>query len=71
MADFLDRSGVSEHLSQKGLKVSKKTLANWASEGIGPPYHRFGGRCVYPIKELDAWLSAELGEPTNASWVEE
>ena len=39
-------------------QVTPKTLANWRSLGVGPVYARVGGRVVYLISDLDAWLSA-------------
>lgn len=32
-----------------------KTLANWRSEGIGPPALRLRGRILYPIDEFHQW----------------
>lgn len=38
------------------LKIDQKTLANWASKGIGPPVERLGGRLVrYELGLLLAW----------------
>lgn len=38
--------------------VAAKTLANWRSLGVGPTYVRVGGRVVYMVSDLDAWLAA-------------
>jgi predicted DNA-binding transcriptional regulator AlpA len=42
----------------KRLGLAPKTLANWASEGKGPKFIRFGrkrGRVRYPAEEFEAW----------------
>ena len=36
-------------------KVTVRTLANWRSMGISPPYTKIGGRILYPVKELLEW----------------
>lgn len=42
------------------LKVDKKTLANWAAKGEGPPIVRLGGRLVrYELNALIEWESAK------------
>lgn len=35
--------------------VSIKTLANWRSSRIGPPYTKIGGHVMYPIDGLEDW----------------
>jgi predicted DNA-binding transcriptional regulator AlpA len=39
------------------LRKSKQTLANWRTQGGGPPYVRMGGRIVYRQSELTAWIA--------------
>lgn len=36
-------------------KVTARTLANWRSQGISPPYTKVGGRILYPLRELIEW----------------
>lgn len=36
-------------------KVSVRTLANWRSSGVSPPFSKIGGRILYPLKELEEW----------------
>jgi len=39
------------------LTLDQATLADWRSEpGKGPRYRKVGGRVVYSLAELDAWL---------------
>lgn len=43
------------------LGVSAKTMANWASNGIGPPYFSLcGGAVRYDPETLSAWLQDQL-----------
>ena len=37
------------------LKVSEKTLAQWATKGEGPAYTKIGGRCRYRLSSVVAW----------------
>lgn len=47
---WLTRSEVGER-----LKVPVKTLAQWATQGTGPRYARFGRHCRYRLSDLIAW----------------
>lgn len=44
-------------------KVAEKTLANWRSLGIGPPYRKLsqgrGGRVRYRRSDVIAWLNGD------------
>ena len=43
------------------LGLATGTLANWASAGVGPSYHRVGGRTVvYERAELRRFLAGGL-----------
>jgi hypothetical protein len=50
-----------EYLSPRGLLerydnvVTIDTLRNWRSQGKGPPWKRFEGRVVYPMRSLIEW----------------
>lgn len=35
--------------------ISLKTLANWRSLGLGPPYHKIRGRILYKTDEVRHW----------------
>lgn len=37
---------------------SEKTLAQWRSQGKGPPFLKIGGRILYARADLDAWLAS-------------
>lgn len=36
-------------------KISERTLANWRSSGVSPPFTKIGGRILYPVKDLLEW----------------
>jgi hypothetical protein len=36
-----------------------KTLADWATKGIGPVYIRVGGRSFYFRSDLDSWIAKQ------------
>lgn len=38
-----------------GGKVTLRTLANWRSSGMSPPYTKVGGRVLYPKDKLYEW----------------
>lgn len=39
------------------LRCTEATLKNWRSAGKGPPYLMRENRVVYPVAQLQAWLS--------------
>lgn len=36
-------------------RVNVRTLANWRSAGVSPPFTKVGGRILYPLQELIEW----------------
>ena len=36
-------------------RISVRTLANWRSMGVSPPYVKVGGCVLYPLAELELW----------------
>ena len=47
------------------LSLSARTLEKHRTYGTGPAYRKLGGRVVYAIDELDAWV--ELGRRSSTS----
>ena len=43
-----------------GGAVSTGTLANWRSQGKGPPYQKLGVKVLYPIAQLEEWEAARM-----------
>jgi Helix-turn-helix domain len=59
-----DAVGCAE--AAKFLGVSRKTLTNWRSLGIGPPYLKYGSRLGpvrYRVDDLAEWQEAHLQTP--------
>ncbi|MGW4636844.1 helix-turn-helix domain-containing protein [Nocardia sp. NPDC004415] len=52
---------------ERRLQIPAKTLATWASTGIGPMYARLGRHRRYRLAEIRAWehrrLTTELPSP--------
>jgi hypothetical protein len=44
------------------LRLDQGTLANWRSAGRGPAYSRIGGRVLYEVADLVAFVSASRVE---------
>jgi excisionase family DNA binding protein len=42
-------------------KVPLATLAQWASQGKGPKYAKFGRHVRYRLSDLIAWENAQFG----------
>lgn len=36
-------------------KVTVRTLANWRSQGVSPPFVKVGGRILYRIEDVLDW----------------
>ncbi|MFN9094704.1 MAG: helix-turn-helix transcriptional regulator [Alphaproteobacteria bacterium] len=51
MAPFLDEKSLSEF-----LRIPRRTLQRWRSEGGGPPFVRAGARRIlYRTEAVEAW----------------
>jgi hypothetical protein len=42
------------------IRVPKKTLDQWASKGLGPPYARFGRHVRYRLSDVLAWEANQV-----------
>lgn len=48
------------------LAMSPGTLANWRSEGVGPPYLRLRDRAIrYDQTELTIWATRQRVDPSE------
>lgn len=45
-------------------RVTLRTLANWRSTGISPPYTKIGGRILYPVDRLIEWEKSRTVQGT-------
>ena len=46
-------------------KVTVRTLANWRSSGISPPYTKVNGRILYPLDQLESWEQKRTVQSTS------
>ena len=49
------------------FKLPEKTLAEWRSRGIGPPYLKIGRHVRYRPVDIETWLVSQAVMPTDAS----
>ena len=50
------------------LNVAEKTLANWRTQGHGPGFVKVGGRVVYRVSDVDAWLAQRTAIVRRQRW---
>ncbi len=46
-------------------KVTVRTLANWRSMGISPPFTKVGGRILYNLEQLIEWEQSRTVSSTS------
>lgn len=54
------RSQTAAALTEAGFKIATSTLATMATRGGGPPFCKFGPRCLYVWRDALAWAEARL-----------
>lgn len=47
------------------LDLSPRTLEKHRCDGTGPTYHKLGGRVVYTVADLQAWIGACARQSTS------
>ena len=52
-----------EVVSRYNNQISTRTLANWRSQGVSPPFTKVGGRILYPIDALEEWDVCIIDSP--------
>jgi predicted site-specific integrase-resolvase len=45
--------------------ISVRTLANWRSAGISPPFTKVGGRIMYRLSDIEDWERKRTVESTS------
>jgi len=58
--EFMLREEAAQHANERGLPLSKNTLAKFATVGGGPRFQKFGNRAVYTPTDMDAWIEQKL-----------
>jgi len=54
-----------EVASRYNGQITHRTLANWRSSGVSPPFCKIGGRILYPLDELILWEQRRTVKATN------
>jgi hypothetical protein len=52
------------------LRKPVKTLAEWRSKGIGPPYKKVGRGVFYDWADVDEWWAGQPGGPSRDTRLE-
>jgi hypothetical protein len=47
------------------LDLSPRTLEKHRCDGTGPIYHKLGGRVVYSVADLQAWIDGSARQSTS------
>lgn len=65
---LLRRKETADALTDAGYPVSDKTLATKATRGGGPPFRKFGSRCVlYRWGDALAWAESQTSAPRSST----
>jgi DNA-binding transcriptional MerR regulator len=60
---FLTPAEVAERYENR---VTVRTLANWRSAGVSPPFTKVGGRILYRLSDLVDWEAKRTVSGTAA-----
>jgi hypothetical protein len=50
----------AEVVQRWGGAVTTGTLANWRTQGKGPPFVKLGSKVRYPVAPLEAWEAEHM-----------
>jgi hypothetical protein len=64
---YRDRREAADYLTERGLKISWRTLQKMATVGGGPRYRVFGNRAIYVDDDLDAWADDRMSAPRHST----
>ncbi|MER9449337.1 hypothetical protein [Mesorhizobium sp. M0254] len=56
--DYLDRAALAAQ-----LRVSQRTLIRWQNEPDGVPFILLGGRVLYRVASVKAWIEGKETKP--------
>ncbi|HBM89804.1 MAG: helix-turn-helix domain-containing protein [Parvibaculaceae bacterium] len=45
--------------------TSTRTLERWRSEGVGPPFRKWGHKVLYSLDDVEAYLDANRHDHTS------
>jgi hypothetical protein len=64
---LLSRRQVADALTAEGFPTPEKTLQTMACRGGGPPYRRYGKKCIYRWGDALAWAYSRLSKPVRST----
>jgi hypothetical protein len=64
---FHSRSEAAKFLTDRGFKISPKTLAKRATIGGGPSFRKFGRFPLYTEADLLVWAEGRLSAPRRST----
>lgn len=65
---FLTRREATDYINALGLPMGRNQLTQLAWSGGGPLFSKFGGRAMYRVADIEAWLEEQMsGSVTNTS----
>ena len=56
-----------EKKTAKRIGISHRTVQDMRYKGGGPPFYKIGGRVLYAVDEVDAWLLTKRRVSTSDS----
>ena len=56
MRHGLKKKALTPRQVEEAYSLDAGTLANWRSKGLGPEYVKVGGKVLYMVNKLEAWL---------------
>jgi hypothetical protein len=64
---LLSRKETAEKLSAHGFVTTEATLATLATRGGGPPFQKWGQRCVYRWRNSLSWARSRLSNEVTST----
>lgn len=64
---YLNRRDAAIFLCENSFQITRKTLDKYATTGGGPPYRKFGRRCLYTPADLIEWAESKLSEKMSST----
>jgi hypothetical protein len=64
---WLDRTAAAAFLTARGFPCAAATLSTKACRGGGPPFAKYGTRCLYAPADLLDWAEAKISPPRRST----
>ncbi len=69
--DYFTEPQLAEELGREGKPLKIRTLQNWKTRGLGPPWVRVRQQVLYPKAGVRKWLEANTRHPVRARRAEQ